>query len=250
MLKDKWCLHIHLNYSSSLKGINNIHADSRDKNQQILTVEPKWKKCAIQTKSVRKPWQWPHVEGYPHWRTVRQASAAKQTHDCWTVTRYVALLGLFYSYNAFIKQGTRSSCQNSQFPVHLHNQENSAKAQTVTEFAGCKKLTTATLLLNNVRQQPVTFFINRSVWQTQVEEPLTLITVLQSCLNHCKTVIWKTEGRIDLKTKHCIHYCTDHCSKQSFERLFYGFTAFLLIKSGLLYNWQGQNRIKHHYMSL
>lgn len=193
---------------------------------------------------MKKPWERPHDEAYPLWTTVRQISTAKQTHDCWTVTRYIALLGLLCSYNEFIQQATQSSCQNSQFPVHLHNQENLAKAQTVTEFAGCKKLTTTILLVNNGHQQPVTFLINRSVWQMQVEEPLTLITVVQSCLKDCKDVMWKTKGRIKPKTKDCIHYCTHHCCQQLFKRLFYGFTAFLLINSGLLYGWQWQNRIK------
>lgn len=121
---------------------------------------------------------------------------------------------LCWDHYAFILQATQSSCQNSQFPVHLARPGKlSQRTDDQQVLLATKKLTAATLLMDTGRQQAVRILINGSVWQAQVEELLMVITVTQSCLKDCKTVIWKTKGRINPKTKDCIHYRTHHWSQ-------------------------------------
>lgn len=171
------------------------------------TSVTKWKPCKNQIKSsceaVKKPRERPHVERYP--LKERQTSISSQqselTHNCWSVTRYMGLLGPLWSLciHTFIQQATQSCCQNSQFPVHLHNRVNVAKTQTVKEFAGCTKLTTTTVLGSVGRQQPVRLVMNGSIWWMQVEELLKVIIVIQSSLK-CKALILKrnqqTKGNV------------------------------------------------------
>lgn len=153
-----------LNTVVAPKGLTKATPDSKDKinHHQLLILNENSAKHK-QNPHVKPQKKWLHFGGYPLSRAVSQATHAKNPQtDTWLLIHHPLYCSVgTITYNAFILQATQSSCQNSQFPAHLHNQENEANVQTVNKFVGCRKMTTTTLFMDSGLQQPVICLIKK-----------------------------------------------------------------------------------------